>query len=68
MLQPISTSIGSTGEGMGFSGITPSIGISLDTWQNLNLNDPVYDHISIQANGNPAHGSDLAAGASIIKQ
>jgi len=60
MLQPISTSIGSTGEGMGFSGITPSIGISLDTWQNLNLNDPVYDHISIQANGNPAHGSDLA--------
>lgn len=60
MLQPISTSIGSTGEGMGFSGITPSIGISLDTWQNLNLNDPLYDHISIQANGNPAHGSDLA--------
>ncbi|HMK18671.1 MAG TPA: PKD domain-containing protein [Chitinophagaceae bacterium] len=60
MLQPISTSIGSTGEGMGFMGITPSIGISLDTWQNLNLNDPVYDHISIQANGNPSHGSDLA--------
>lgn len=60
MLQPISTSIGSTGEGMGFSGITPSIGITLDTWQNFNLNDPVYDHISIQANGNPAHGSDLA--------
>lgn len=60
MLQPISTSIGSTGEGMGFSGITPSIGITLDTWQNLNLNDPVYDHISIQANGNPAHGTDLA--------
>jgi gliding motility-associated-like protein len=60
MLQPISTSIGSTGEGMGFSGITPSIGISLDTWQNLNLNDPTYDHISIQANGNTAHGADLA--------
>jgi len=60
MLQPISTSIGSTGEGMGFSGITPSIGITLDTWQNLNLNDPAYDHISIQANGNAAHGTDLA--------
>jgi hypothetical protein len=28
MLQPISTSIGSTGEGMGFMGITPSIGLS----------------------------------------
>ena len=60
MLQPISTSIGSTGEGMGFSGINPSIGITLDTWQNLNLNDPFYDHISIQANGNAAHGADLA--------
>ena len=60
MLQPISTSIGSTGEGMGFEGISPSIGITLDTWQNINRNDPVYDHISIQANGNPTHGNDLA--------
>ena len=60
MLQPISTSIGSTGEGMGFEGIIPSIGITLDTWQNLNRNDPAYDHISIQANGNPTHGTDLA--------
>lgn len=60
MLQPVSTSIGSTGEGMGFSGIVPSIGITLDTWQNINRNDPVYDHISIQANGEPTHGTDLA--------
>lgn len=60
MLQPISTSIGSTGEGMGFSGIVPSIGITLDTWQNINRNDPAYDHISIQANGEATHGTDLA--------
>jgi gliding motility-associated-like protein len=60
ILQPLSTSIGGTGEGMGFSGIVPSIGITLDTWQNTNLNDPAYDHISIQANGNAMHGSDLA--------
>lgn len=60
MLQPISTNVGTTGEGMGFQGISPSIGISLDTWQNTNLNDPVYDHISIQANGVVAHGSDMA--------
>ena len=51
ILQPLSTSIGSTGEGMGFQGISPSIGITLDTWQNLNLNDPAFDHISIQSNG-----------------
>ena len=60
ILQPISTSLGSSGEGMGFSGISPSIGIALDTWQNLNLNDPIFDHISIQSNGNVAHGTDLA--------
>jgi gliding motility-associated-like protein len=60
MLQPLSTSVGATGEGMGFNGIQPSIGIALDTWQNTNLNDPPYDHISIQSNGNITHGFDLA--------
>lgn len=60
MLQPISTSVGTTGEGMGFQGVQPSIGIALDTWQNYNQNDPDYDHISIQANGNVNHSGDLA--------
>jgi len=60
MLQPLSTSIGTTGEGMGFEGITPSVGISLDTWQNTNRNDPFYDHINIQVNGIVTHGTDLA--------
>ena len=60
ILQPISTSVGTSGEGMGFGGVSPSIGIALDTWQNINLNDPPYDHISIQANGNINHSGDLA--------
>lgn len=60
MLQPLSTNVGSSGEGMGFSGVQPSIGIPLDTYQNFNQNDPPYDHISIQANGNPNHSFDLA--------
>ena len=34
VLQPISTSVGGSGGGMGFSGISPSIGITIDTWQN----------------------------------
>jgi gliding motility-associated-like protein len=55
ILQPISTSIGSTGEGMGFGGISPSVGITLDTWQNTNLLDPTFDHISIQTNGYITH-------------
>lgn len=60
ILQPISTNIGTTGEGMGFEGVLPSVGISLDTWQNFNRNDPAYDHIDIQVNGTVTHGSDLA--------
>lgn len=61
ILQPISTSIGNSGEGMGFDGIVPSIGISLDTYQNINRNDPVYDHLSIQSMGRVTHDAqDLA--------
>ena len=60
ILQPISTKLGTAGEGMGFEGIAPSVGISLDTWQNFNRNDPWYDHISIQLNGVITHGNDLA--------
>ena len=55
--QPISTSIGSTGEGMGFGGVTPSIGIEMDTYQNTNRNDPAYDHIAIIKNGDVTHGT-----------
>lgn len=60
MLQPLSTNVGTTGEGMGFQGVSPSIGISLDTWQNTNQSDPAYDHISLQANGNVHHSGDMA--------
>jgi gliding motility-associated-like protein len=55
VLQPISTNIGSVGGGLGFSGVTPSIGITIDTWQNANNEDPPYDHISIQKNGDLTH-------------
>ncbi|MEP6615141.1 MAG: PKD domain-containing protein [Ginsengibacter sp.] len=52
VLQPISTSIGVSGSGLGFQGISPSLGVTLDTWQNASPdNDPVYDHIAIQSNG-----------------
>ena len=59
ILQPISTSIGTSGGGMGFQGISPSVGIALDTWQNFEYNDPAFDHLSIQVNGNINHLSDV---------
>lgn len=58
VLQPISTSVGSSGGGLGFQNISPSIGITLDTYQNSSPDsDPSYDHIAIQRNGDLSHSS-----------
>jgi len=57
VLQPISTSVGTTGGGLGYEGIFPAVGVTVDTWQNGNNNDPVYDHIAIQLNGDIGHSS-----------
>ncbi len=57
VLQPISTSVGTIGGGLGFEGVSPSVGITIDTWQNTepDSNDPPYDHMAIQLNGNINH-------------
>ncbi len=47
--------LGYRGEGIGFAGLMPSIGIELDTWQNYHLLDPSQDHIAIMANGQVGH-------------
>lgn len=55
--QPVSTSIGMAGGGIGFENIVPSLGIEIDTWQNNGFSDPSYDHLAIIQNGNLNHGS-----------
>ncbi len=55
VLQPISTSVGTTGGGLGYENITPAVGVTIDTYQNTPNNDPAYDHIAIQLNGNINH-------------
>ncbi|MEL6651226.1 MAG: hypothetical protein AAFQ87_10525, partial [Bacteroidota bacterium] len=63
VLQQVSTSVGSAGGGLGYSGISPSIAVELDTWQNGGLNDPFTDHMAIIRNGNLDHlGPDNLAG------
>ena len=57
---PQTNRLGYVGEGIGFSGLNPSIGIEIDTWRNYHLNDPAEDHIAIMANGRVGHYSDLA--------
>ncbi len=68
VLQPISTSVGSTGGGLGFSGVMPSVGVTMDTYQNIEDNDPPEDHIAIQLNGDIDHNSaaNIAGPVSIL--
>ncbi|RPD41815.1 PKD domain-containing protein [Chitinophaga barathri] len=63
ILQTKGTNLGATGQGLGFKGISPSLGVLVDTYQNLEENDPPWDHLAIQMNGVSDHllpGGDLA--------
>jgi outer membrane protein OmpA-like peptidoglycan-associated protein len=59
--------IGYAGEGMGFAGLYPSLGIEFDTYQNFHLNDPYEDHVAILKNGNTHHRYNLAGPIKINK-
>lgn len=54
-LQPLGTGVGSPGQGMGMGGISPSLAVLFDTYQNGIDNDPASDHVSLNANGNVTH-------------
>ena len=56
-LQPLSTSIGSSGGQMGLGGVSPSLGVYIDTYQNSSHGDLINDHISINLNGDVIHTS-----------
>lgn len=68
ILQQKDTNLGTSGNGLGFEDVVPSIGIVLDTWHNgtSETNDPPYDHISIQRDGQIVHGNDLAGPVPIV--
>ena len=57
VLQPLATDLGAAGGGMGYDGITPSVGVEFDTYQNGEYSDPVYDHIAITSNGSLNHSA-----------
>ncbi|MBC8173659.1 MAG: gliding motility-associated C-terminal domain-containing protein [Chitinophagales bacterium] len=57
VLQPVSTGLGSSGGGIGYEGIEPSLDIEFDTWQNFEYDDPSYDHISIMQDGALSHSA-----------
>ena len=59
-MTPKANRVGFRGEGIGFSGLVPSVGIEIDTWLNEHLNDPIEDHIAVMLNGRVGHWNDLA--------
>ncbi len=50
-VQTQSNSAGSIGGTLGYNGITPSVGIKFDTWQNNEHGDPSNNHTAILKNG-----------------
>lgn len=52
--------VGYRGEGIGFGGLVPSVGIEVDTWQNFHLDDPAEDHLAFMVNGRVGHFSDIS--------
>lgn len=57
---PQQTRAGYRGEGMGFAGLVPSLGVEIDTWENEHLGDPPGDHVALLANGQVSHFYNLA--------
>jgi len=52
--------LGFVGEGIGFGGLVPSVGIEVDTWRNYHLNDPAEDHLAIMLNGRVGHFGEFS--------
>lgn len=58
VLQPVGTNAGTFGGSMGYGGISPSLAMSIDTYDNGNFDaDIVQDHVAIMANGSTNHAS-----------
>ncbi|PCJ82199.1 MAG: hypothetical protein COA49_01510 [Bacteroidetes bacterium] len=52
--------IGNTGDGIGFEGFTPSLGIEFDTYWNQSNGDILEDHIGIISDGSVSHLNSTA--------
>jgi outer membrane protein OmpA-like peptidoglycan-associated protein len=51
---------GFQGEGIGFGGLRPALGIEMDTYHNPHLNDPYYDHVALMKDGRMHHATSLS--------
>ncbi|MEO6742164.1 MAG: L-type lectin-domain containing protein [Chthoniobacteraceae bacterium] len=56
-VQNQANNVGGVGLGIGYSGITPSMGVEFDTWGNNANADPSQSHIGIDFNGSVVHSA-----------
>jgi hypothetical protein len=62
---PQTNRLGYVGEGIGFAGLVPSVGIEIDTYRNNHLLDPPEDHLAIMLNGRIGHQNNLVGPAPV---
>jgi hypothetical protein len=56
VVQAVTNSIGGSGGGLGYKGISTSVDLEFDTWMNTNIDDPNSNHLGINTNGVIDHG------------
>jgi len=54
------SALGLQGEGLGFAGFSPSLGIEFDTYNNQSMGDISADHIGIMTNGSVNHDASTS--------
>ncbi|WP_192579090.1 L-type lectin-domain containing protein [Fibrisoma limi] len=47
--------LGTSGQGLGFAGFDPSLGVEFDTYINRDYGDPLYDHMAVLRDGSTNH-------------
>lgn len=50
-IQTVSSTVGAPGGGIGYAGISPSVGIEFDTWFNPEFGDTDGNHVGLDVNG-----------------